>query len=364
VSCLFKPGARIWLISPQHWDGLPVSKHHYARELAARGCRVSFIGPPGGARGIRRIATDVSGIECVHYGTWFPYRTKFHAPRLFDIAMRRQARLITSALGGPADLIWDFDNAGQFSDLRAFGAKQSLFHLVDAPSRPSVGTKHATRLAALHADFMAKSGARGAVSVIGHGLAPVHARGAQRRLRNGTTVTGGEVAMVGNLCAIWIDWPVILDMVRRFPTVTFRLIGPLPRLSPSPAFAALQNAPNCIFTGRLLPEQIAALGDKVAVWLIAFNDGVQGGPTDTHKMLEYLSTGAPILTSWLANWAENDLVTMAERGSNSAMPDMLGQLLTAPGSECLRKRRIETALAASYAARLDQIEALLAGPGS
>lgn len=361
MSVVFRQGARIWVISPQRWDGLNVSKHHYARELAARGCQVWFIDPPRGPKGVRVAPSDVAGLDVVHYGTWFPYRLKFHAPRLFDLAMRRQARLLVKALGGPPDLIWDFDKTGQFSDLRLFWAKQSLFHLVDAPSRPGVGTKHAQHMATLHPAFMQKSGVPCDVPVIGHGLAPVHETPARRRLAGTAIPQGCEVAMVGNLGAVWTDWPVIAAMVARHPDRTFRLIGPLPDGPSPPALVRLQRAPNCILTGRMSPDKIAAIGDDVAVWLIAFNDRVQGGPTDTHKMLEYLATGAPVLTSWLANWAGSDLVHMTARDGNAAMPGMLGQLLSLTEPDSLRRRRIDTALAATYAARLDRIEAILAG---
>ena len=313
------------------------------------------------SRGVRVNASGVDGIDVVRYGTWFPYRIKFHASRLFDTAMRRQADLICKALGGPPDLIWDFDNTGQFADLRSFRAKQSLFHLVDAPSRSSVGTKHADKLATLAPAFMIKSGHPANVPVVGHGLAQVHANLARQRLRDGLSALGTDVAMVGNLGAVWIDWPVIAAMVSRLPDRKFRLIGPLPKGPPPPALASLYRAPNCLFTGPLPPDQVAALGDRVAVWLIAFNNLVQGGPTDTHKMLEYLATGAPVLTSWLANWADSDLVTMAANGNNGAMPEMLEQMHLKVQPERLRHRRIETALAASYATRLDEIEAILAG---
>ena len=169
------------------------------------------------SRGVRVNASGVDGIDVVRYGTWFPYRIKFHASRLFDTAMRRQADLICKALGGPPDLIWDFDNTGQFADLRSFRAKQSLFHLVDAPSRSSVGTKHADKLATLAPAFMIKSGHPANVPVVGHGLAQVHANLARQRLRDGLSALGTDVAMVGNLGAVWIDWPVIAAMVSRLP---------------------------------------------------------------------------------------------------------------------------------------------------
>jgi len=36
----------IYVISPERWGTMKVSKHHYAMELAALNCRVFFIEPP------------------------------------------------------------------------------------------------------------------------------------------------------------------------------------------------------------------------------------------------------------------------------------------------------------------------------
>ncbi|MCU0578607.1 MAG: discoidin domain-containing protein [Desulfobacterota bacterium] len=106
------------MISPQPWAGLQVSKHHYARALAARDWRVVFIDPPaelGKPGRIEQTATEVSGIFRLRYQTFFPYRLKFHARPLFDLLMWRQAKRLVQAAGRP-NLVWDFDNAYQFRD--------------------------------------------------------------------------------------------------------------------------------------------------------------------------------------------------------------------------------------------------------
>ena len=137
-------GRRVLQISPQPWDGIKVSKHHYAAEMAALGAQVYFLEPPNTGRGAGVTVSSVApGISVVRYKTFFPYALKFRSRGLFNLLMRRQAHLIRRAIGKPIDLVWDFDNAYQFSDVRVFGAPRAIFHLMDAAVAGMKGDKNA-----------------------------------------------------------------------------------------------------------------------------------------------------------------------------------------------------------------------------
>jgi hypothetical protein len=117
-------GRRILLISPQPWDHLPISKHHYAEELAADN-DVTFLEPPGPAGlpvlDIRMHPT----LDRLRIATWRSFTFKvlrFHAYGAYRVAMRRNAAWLTRRLGRP-DLVWCFD-FNVFPDLDAFGPAQ------------------------------------------------------------------------------------------------------------------------------------------------------------------------------------------------------------------------------------------------
>jgi hypothetical protein len=357
-----------FVISPQPWAGLQVSKHHYARALAARDWRVVFIDPPaelGKPGRIEQTATEVSGIFRLRYQTFFPYRLKFHARPLFDLLMWRQAKRLVQAAGRP-NLVWDFDNAYQFRDLRPFRAAKTIFHLVDDVGRPGMGDKHADHFFALHPVFCLNAGRTCREDhVIGHGLAKMYVEAARNLSSSQTDPERPHIALVANLAAKWIDWESIAEMVRRHPEGRFTFWGPLPEDNRQPeALKKVLAAANAVFPGLTSPEAIVAQSGDVDVWLLPFlsEEFDRGRPLNSHKVLEFLSTGKSVLMSWLEAYEGNPLVHVAERPESRDLPDRLDRLLAeletvnAPRQQEARRTY---ALARSYENHLDRILSLI-----
>jgi len=354
-----------YLISPQPWAGFPVSKHHYAIALAALGWRVVFVDPPaelGRAGAIETAATDVSGIASLRYQTSFPYKLKFHARWLFDAFMRRQARQLVAAAGQP-DLVWDFDNSYQFRDLRPFGAKTTLFHLVDDVGMPGFGTKHADHLFYLHSSFCVRAG--GILRddhEIGHGLGSIHAQAARTQGLEQGQPNAPRVGFVGNLGAAWIDWDAITIMLTRNPQVRFTFWGPKPSTNVrNAALSRILAQPNATFPGVASPAQIVSEARDVDVWLVPFvAEKLLGGPLNSHKILEYLSFGKTVVSSWLEAYDGNPLVQMLpdpnQGGADLAdlLDSVLADLVAANAPEKMAARRA-FALEHSYDLHLERI---------
>src|SRR5690606_833073 len=55
----------VLIISPEPWDHIFVSKHHYAIHLAQRGNKVFFLNPPGDYEKIEK--TEIVNVSCVYY---------------------------------------------------------------------------------------------------------------------------------------------------------------------------------------------------------------------------------------------------------------------------------------------------------
>jgi hypothetical protein len=355
-----------YVISPQPWAGFPVSKHHYAIALAMRGWRVIFVDPPAEldqAGAIETTATDVPGITSLRYQTFFPYRFKFRTRWLFDALMRRQARRLVAAAGRP-DVVWDFDNAYQFRDLRPFGAKTALFHLVDDMGTPGMGTKHADHLFYLHPSFCTRAG--GVLRddhEIGHGLGAIHAQAARTQGFGQGQPDAPHVGFVGNLAAPWIDWEAIDAMLSRHPQARFTFWGPKPKPDAcNTALSRILAQPNAAFPGLTPPAQIASEAPGVDVWLVPFvAEKLLGGPLNSHKILEYLSTGKAVVMSWLEAYDGNPLVHMLpgrdQSGANLAdlLDSVLTDLGTANAPQAMGARRA-FALERSYDRHLEQIE--------
>lgn len=355
-------GPLAYVISPQPWNGFQVSKHHYARALAQRGWRVIFVDPPtdlGAAKQIEIGETEVAGISSLKYQTFFPYWLKFRSRLLFDLLMRRQAQQIVHAAGKP-DLVWDFDNAYQFRDLRSFGADLTLFHLVDDVSRHDLGDKRADHFFYLHRSFCDHAGGTPDTDhEIGHGIGNVHVELARMAVDLPRKHGPPHVGFVGNLAAPWLDWDAVAEMVRRHPEARFTLWGPLPTVGIGPVLQALIDHPATQFPGLTQPKLIVEVAETVDVWLLPFRtEKLLGGPLNSHKVLEYLATGRAVVMNWLEAYDGNPLVHMPPRKGSAGLPDLLDRVLA-----CLDKvnapdmaaRRRTYALEHSYNGHIDHI---------
>lgn len=373
------PGLLILIISPQPWEGLQVSKHHYAAELARLGHDVYFLNPPSmqGSPGAVRIApaADQPRIRVVDYRPWLPYRLKFHLRRMFDVGMRRQARLIIRAIGREPDLVWDFDNAYQFTDLKAFGAKASIFHLVDETVAGRTTAKQADIMFGLANTMFERIQDAVPQHLIPHGVGrhwTEYARRVVEGQRPGRPCPRPvHVGYAGNLAHVAIDRDALRAMLTQQPDVLFNFISPT--VTPARgdhATAAwlswLQAQPNCVFHFGRGADYIVELAERIDVWLVCYDlarDINRGA--NSHKIGEYLATGAPILSSWIAAFEGTSLVRMAERGSNRRMPEMLCELINDLSFESSSERRSERAgyaLDNSYEKHVATISRLLGHP--
>ena len=371
ATVLFGPPRVIYIISPQPWNGFRVSKHHYAIELAALGHRVYFIDPPDAklARGaVRRTPTDIAGLTNVRYAPWFPYKLKFHARPLFDAAMRRQAHLLAQAIGEKPHIVWDFDNAYQFANLKAFGAGLNVFHPVDDFEPRFIETKNADIIFSVAQRFLDRF-TRPVVPMhlVPHGLSRDYAATAQRisaspdvRERDARRPC---IGYVGNLEHSGVDWPTILAMCDLCPDADFVFIGPYkPAGGRTPIDAIAQRA-NCRLLGAKSAADIIALASGIDVWLICY-DAVRtvDGATNSHKILEYLASGCAVLSNRIDAYAGTDLAIMPPARDNAPMPQMLRNILDdlpAVNAPDRQRRRAQFALQHSYGGHLHAIDQTL-----
>src|SRR5260221_8692888 len=128
----------VLIISPQPWDHLLISKHHYALELAERGNLVFFLEPPNpqvSSRVQLREAPQNPRIRIISYRPAFPFVIRFHARPIYDRMILWQIRTLKAAISQPIDVVWSFD-FNLFSNLKAFGSRVRIFHPVDPLSQP------------------------------------------------------------------------------------------------------------------------------------------------------------------------------------------------------------------------------------
>jgi len=369
VSRPSRPPARrrhACLISPQPWEHLPISKHHYARALAARGWRVYFLGPAGPGRGGPRLEpSGAAGVTLIRHGEPWWGRLRFHARPVYDWLEVGLIRRILRRIGAPLDLVWSFD-FNRFADLRKFRAGRAIFHPVDPLSEPS------HRRAVASADLVLSVSRRILAScrpgrtphaVIPHGLSGPFARLARRsdpwKRRRGPL----RVGYAGNLTRPVLDRPTLRALIRAQPAVEFHFWG---QREGGDAAAQefcreLERQPNVRLHGILPPQKLAGkLAGMDCLLLTYQKHPTESDLSNSHKILEYLATGRAVLSCRIEEHRAHPpgtLVTVPV-GQTRAYLRGLVKILARPdrfNSRQLARQRKDIALCYTYERNLKKI---------
>lgn len=361
------------IVSPQPWNHIAISKHHYAMELANRGHQVLFLNPPA-TLDVPFVVhpTDHPNIRSVEYRQpWF-YRTRFHWRGLYDVFMNRHIQNLVLQTGFHPDVAWCFD-FNLFSDLKAFGARQSIFNPVDPLSAPHHTSFAKTAdLVLTVSNTIAESirPVRSDVRVIGHGLSAAFASHAQHRLSRLDSSIGSpiRVGYAGNLMRKPLNRAVLKRIVEDHPSIDFHFWGPYNTEHVDTEAGAfirfLQACENVRLHGSIPPQQLADEIQSMDAFLLVYGlDEAESDRSNSHKLLEYLSTGKVVVSSRIGHYeGRSDLLQMPNSGDDDDIPDLFRtviQQLDRHNEPQASRVRIEYALQHTYAHLVDQIESWL-----
>lgn len=363
----------ILVISPQPWDHLYISKHHYARELGRRGNRVYFLDPPDeklDAR-VRVEPTGEEGVSRVRYRPWFPFRVRFHARALYDFLLRYQIARILHAIGRPLDVVWCFD-FNLFTDLRRFGAETRIYHPVDPVSAPHQIHPAGSATLTLVSDpqFKTPFEAHGyQAHFLNHGVAPFFVAAADQKEEKVGEVQAGYA---GNLLRPELHRTALRQIIDSHPQVVFHFWGEhdaarshhaVPEdAAPFVDWLAAQR--NVRLHGPIPPDVLAAELARMDVLLLVYRQehpGMLG--FNPHKVLEYLSTGRTVVSNTLAAYqGTSDLLLTPPDDDPNCLHEVFEtvvQNLTYYNGSALQARRRELALDHTYERQVQRVEQLL-----
>jgi len=373
-------GKTVYLISHERWGAMKISKHHYAQELAHRGCQVFFLEPPDLAYEGISITPSLEHhrLHIVRYRPIFRGK-RFLPPFLYSLLIRMQVRALLRAIGQKPDLIWCFQGY-LYQDLRYFGASHSLFFAADHFPREEPPTElYSSDLILTVSDTIRQRLlAKGfSCQQINHGLQRTFAERALQnwqqygsRKQNQPPVVGYS----GNLRIETIDHKAMLEVIRRLPGYQFVFWGSYQendlnlyglRGPETEAFLhQLQCFPNVILRGPLPADQLAEEINGVDIlWLCWQFKGLPNRDNaNSHKILEYLSTGIPVITHAVLAYADSDLMYMLPMDQAADFPDFFcktAAMVSEGEDPSLVSRRISFAVENAYARHLDYIEGLL-----
>ncbi|MFN2601763.1 MAG: hypothetical protein ABR582_03280 [Gemmatimonadaceae bacterium] len=363
----------VLIISPQPWDHLLISKHHYALELAERGNRVFFLEPP-----LAQISSPVELREApqnplvriISYRPAFPFAIRFHARPIYDRMILWQIRSLKAAISRPIDVVWSFD-FNLFSNLKAFGPELSIFHPVDPLSEQHQVNVARSADAVFSVSEKILANFRN-VDVprwfINHGLSRPFEEIARNPVdtRNGRQPT---VGYAGNLMRKPVNRTVLRAMVETNPGVAFHFWGTSEGTVKVDAEAIhfvdfLRGAQNVILHGAVTPEELAIQLQAMDCMVLAYSENPrESDRSNSHKILEYLSTGKAVVSSRISTYEKQpELLRMPVSDDDSTLPALLQDTLARLpefNSERLQSLRRTFALDNTYAKQLDRIESRL-----
>ena len=330
----------ILIISPQSWGNMMLAKHHYAIELAKQGSEVYYLNPPDNHQWswsrdrikIKPVA-GYSNLFIIDQQLYFPYQLKFHSRNLYNILIKRQISKILETIPKPVDLIWSFD-LGNLFPLKYFDKKLfKIFHPVDEPSDKNaiLAGEGADIIFSVTREILEKyKGFEKPLHFINHGLADEFIRVESHAisLDNHT-----NVGLSGNLMRPDLDRKILLQIVRENPEVIFHFygsystkqsnIGAGDDLETEAFIKELGSFVNVKFHGVLRTEELARELNRMDAFLICYDiKKDQSKGTNYHKVLEYISTGKPIIANNITTYeGMSDLVVMAlGRENNEELP--------------------------------------------
>lgn len=369
----------VYLISPERWGKMRISKHHYALELADRGCTVYFIEPPTlETKGVTiRSTTDHPRVYVVTYKPVFRGE-RFLPSLIFEWLLRRQIDLLVREIGNKPDVVWCFQSF-LFRDLRWFGAPVRIFFLADQFNKPGVPPEADTATLTLAVSDTIydriKAGGR-PVCRVNHGLQRAFHESLIRRLNEPASSTVHPpkvVGYLGNLRMEALNREAMLRIVDMCSDLTFIFwgsykpaelnLGGLQSEEANRFIEQLIARPNVQLRGAFHGQELRDQMEEADVfWLCLKLDLTEVcDGSNSHKIMEYLSTGKPVITQPVSSYRDSDLLYMMPdaRDDFAAYFKAVIERLASGEDPALARKRMEYARENSYEAQLVRIEELL-----
>lgn len=315
--------------------------------------------------------TYTGRVNILNYRVPLPYRTMFRMTRLFKAINKRIIKKILRSITGnqPFDLVIDFGLFFLYDDLTWVNARKKIFFPVDDFVDLPVNYKGANLVFSVSENILAKFRQSNIPAhFIHHGLSGEYAAFAGKKLQQpglGIKATGAgglKIGYVGNLDNEFVDHALFLRIIKEFPQQEFHIYGPAPGTWNKKAAGfgkELLSMNNVHFHGRQTPLALAEKIQEMDILLLCYMpDYKKYYAENSHKIMEYLSTGKPIVSTYISVYENTDLLCMSPKDQNEAIIPLLRKVTMQSGlynsREAVRKR-ITFALDHTYARHATEV---------
>lgn len=357
----------IYIISPNHWGDMHISKHHYAKALVKKGNTVYFISPPSLKSPLFEKKQVEHNLYVVNYYPMF--RGKSVLPtHIFNLLIKLQIWFLKFKIGIRPSILWSFTSTLYFN-LRWFKAPLTIFHPMDqlntieAKKIPDTSSIIFT-CSKFILDEMQES--KTPKYYISHGVTPYFT---EHHFPEIVFYDKIQVGYIGNLFMKNIDRNVLKQVIKQNQDCHFHFFGATePNMSNITAWTTdeslqfvdfLKTSKNVTCYGAVPSHQIPEKIDNIAIFLLCYQPDAENIISNSHKILEYLSTGKSVLSSYIQEYKTSELITMCEENSNENFTKFFTEIKNNLGiynSIENRKRRTDFARSNSYDAKIEEIE--------
>ena len=325
----------IWIFSQQNWEGLKLSKHHYADALSEIGAEVYYFNPPidtGWTINFPRIKFENKNkLTVVSQKLYFPSNLKFHYRRIYNFLVKLQLLLLNKKIPSP-DIIWSFDLSNNFP-IKNFKKSYKIFHPVDEPLTlvAITAAKGANVLFSVANEILDKYPNKVPKYLINHGLHRSFVNVSAEHYNDGVI----RIGMSGNWLRKDIDRLTLKKIIETYPKIIFECWGNIDikfevDIDTIEFVEFLKSCKNVILNGLVDTDTLAKAYQRMDAFLICYDvTKDQSSGTNYHKVIEFLSTGKVVISNNISfyNDKRNLIEMVINRESNEELQSLFNTVI-------------------------------------
>lgn len=347
----------IFIISPQEWNTRPVSKHHYATEFAKKS-KVYFLNPPKfrlffGSIKIEEISSNLNVITIT---LPVPSFIKFKAELFFQLLFRNYLKSIIQSIES-VDYLWNFDNGTYFKNHNLFDKAVKVFHPVDDFSSDGSHQYSSYDIGFSVSEQILDKIPLDDKYFINHGLQNNFVKNKQS---DSDIITPNNITYVGNISIKSLDTNTLKRVILDNCNLYFSFIGDYDNETDFINFLKTQE--NVKLFGNLYAKDLQERLLEADILLLCYKKKNGYFADNSHKLLEYLSTGNVVVSSKLSVYQSLDLFPMSKTDDNSDFLNIFNDVIEnfdKINSKASRLKRVQYAFDNTYSKQIERIENML-----
>ena len=347
-------GKNILLISPEPWSNMKVSKHHYAEHLSKKNS-VYFLNPPGNSFEQQKEIDQLFIID---------YKPKFKGLHLLPQwisakLIQLEYNELQENVGVNFDVVWSFDPSRFFNLTKIEAIK--ICHIVDW------NQKFQRKILAKTADicFSTSSYLQAELGLYNKNSYFINHGYAERKILQielpDQLDKRPRTGYIGNLNIKYLDWSLIYQVASKHSDVLFYFIGPYDLDAGTEKMKETFQLSNTIFLGQINAKLIPSYLDQMDILLLAYKaEQYPKQLANPHKMLEYLGSGKPIVSTHTKEYEACKLLSMSKNLADfySIFASTINNLEEHSNSQ-IREARIALAKENQYEEQISRIESFI-----